>query len=233
MLGQYFAGMRTLYHWPLDPDSRQTRLALGEKKLKFKLIPVVPWTPTEDFLNLCVEGVPPCLVEDTDGGKTIISTARAICEYVADDGNTRTALLPDSAILRAEARRICHWFDVKFSGDVNAYILSERLEKAGFGGAPDPSVLRIGREHLKFHLEYMSWLLESRDWLACNQMSLADLSAGAHISCLDYLDEIRWDKWPGLKDWYQKLKSRPCFRPLLKDTLPGLRPPRHYTDLDF
>ena len=79
----------------------------------------------------------------------------------------------------------------------------------------------------------MSWLLESRDWLACNQMSLADLAAGAHISCLDYLDEIRWDKWPGLKDWYQKLKSRPCFRPLLKDTLPGLRPPRHYTDLDF
>ena len=69
--------------------------------------------------------------------------------------------------------------------------------------------------------------------LACNQMSLADLAAGAHISCLDYLDEIKWSKWSGLKEWYQKLKSRPSFRPLLKDTIPGLRPPRHYADLDF
>ncbi len=225
--------MRTLYHWPLDPNSRQARLALGEKKLRFKLVPVVPWAPTESFLNLCVEGVPPCLVEDTDGGKSIISTARAISEYVADDGNSRAALLPQSANLRAEARRLCHWFDVKFSGDVNAYILSERLEKSMTGSAPDPAVLRIGREHLKFHLEYMSWLLESRDWLACNQMSLADLAAGAHISCLDYLDEVKWDKWPELKGWYQKLKSRPSFRPLLKDTLPGLRPSRQYADLDF
>ncbi|RZV36611.1 MAG: glutathione S-transferase family protein, partial [Acidimicrobiales bacterium] len=32
--------MRTLYHWPLDPDSRQARLALAEKKLKFKLVQV-------------------------------------------------------------------------------------------------------------------------------------------------------------------------------------------------
>ncbi|PHQ59514.1 MAG: glutathione S-transferase [Robiginitomaculum sp.] len=226
--------MRTLHHWPLDPDSRQARLALAEKKLTFKLIPVVPWAPSESFLNVCVEGVPPCLVEDTDGGKSVISTARAICEYVADDGSGRMPLLPHSAQERAEARRLCHWFDVKFASDVNAYILTERLEKSLSGtGAPDPSELRIGRGHLKFHLEYMEWLLESRDWLACNQMSLADLAAGAHISCLDYLGEIKWSQWGTLKEWYQKLKSRPSFRPLLKDTIPGLRPPRHYADLDF
>ncbi len=226
--------MRTLHHWPLDPDSRQARLALAEKKLKFKLISVAPWAPTEAFLGVCVEGVPPCLVEDTDGGKAIISTARAICEYVTDDGSGRMPLLPHSARERAEARRLCHWFDVKFANDVNAYILTERLEKClSATGAPDPSELRIGRGHLKFHLEYMEWLLESRDWLACNQMSLADLAAGAHISCLDYLDEIKWSKWSGLKEWYQKLKSRPSFRPLLKDTIPGLRPPHHYADLDF
>ena len=226
--------MRKLYHWPLDPDSRQARLALAEKKLKFKLETAVPWAPTESFLRVCVEGVPPCLVEDTDSDKFIISTARAICEYVTDDGSGRNPLLPHTAKERAEARRLCHWFDVKFASDVNAYILSERLEKSlSSAHAPDPAELRIGREHLKFHLEYLEWLLESRDWLACNQMSLADLAAGAHISCLDYLDEIKWDKWDGLKEWYQKLKSRPSFRPLLKDRIPGLRPPRHYADLDF
>lgn len=226
--------MRTLYHWPLDPDSRQARLALAEKKLKFKLVQVTPWDPDDAFLRICTEGIPPCLTEDSNTDLSVISSARAICEFIADDAGSRYPLMPTSAIERAEVRRMANWFDVKFSGDVNAYILTERLEKSLSGsGAPDPAVLRIGREHLKFHLEYVSWLLEKRDWIAGNTISLADLSAGAHISCLDYIDEINWSKWKDLKNWYQKLKSRPSFRPLLADIVPGLRPPRHYSDLDF
>ncbi|PHR92612.1 MAG: glutathione S-transferase [Robiginitomaculum sp.] len=226
--------MRTLYHWPLDPESRQARLALAEKKLKFKLVSVTPWAPEDTFLRLCTEGTPPCLIEDTEMGQTVISSARAICEYAADAEGSRNPLLPSTPKDRAEARRIAHWFDVKFTSDVNAYILTEKLEKTLSGnGAPDTATLRVGREHLKFHLEYMSWLLEERDWLAGHILSLADLAAGAHISCIDYLDEISWNKWPTLKDWYQKLKSRPSFQPLLQDRIPGLRPPRHYTDLDF
>ncbi|PHR61582.1 MAG: glutathione S-transferase [Robiginitomaculum sp.] len=226
--------MRTLYHWPLDPDSRQARLALAEKKLKFKLVSITPWEPGNSFLRLCTEGVPPCLVEDTSVSKTIISSARAICEYAADDQNARTSLMPSTPRERAEVRRIVNWFDIRFAGDVNTYILTERLEKTLTGSAaPNPANLRIGREHLKFHLEYFNWLSESRDWLAGKTISLADIAAGAHISCLDYLGEIDWEKWPELKAWYQKLKSRPSFRPLLKDKIPGLRAPPHYADLDF
>jgi glutathione S-transferase len=29
------------------------------------------------------------------------------------------------------------------------------------------------------------------------------------------------------------VKSRPSFRPLLADHIPGLKPPPHYADLDF
>ncbi len=226
--------MRTLYHWPLDPDCRQVRLALGERKLRFKLEFIKPWSPDEDFLHLCIEGVPPCLIEIRDGGKLVLSTARSICEYLADNSGNQTILLPKHPVKRAEVRRLCQWFDVKFAGDVNAYILSERVEKGLRGaGAPDPATVRTGREHLKFHLEYLSWLLAQRDWLGGAQMSLADLAGGAHISCLDYLNEINWDKWEELKNWYQKLKSRPSFQPLLQDSVAGLRPPRHYSDLDF
>ena len=226
--------MRTLYHWPLDPASRQARIALGEKKLKFKLVPVVPWAPQSDFMHLCVEGVPPCLHEHDSSKNFVIASARGICEYLADIPSAKHRLLSEDIRERAEARRLAHWFDGKFSTEVNAYILSERLEKTLTAqGAPDPAELRAGREFLKFHLEYLSWLLQQRDWLAGRTFSLADIAAGAHISCLDYLGEIQWENWPALKEWYQKLKSRPSFRSLLKDIIPGLRPPRHYADLDF
>ena len=151
------------------------------------MVTVQPWTLDEAFLNICIEGVPPCLVEDTSTGKFVISTARGITEYVADSPSARNSLHAMNPQDRAEARRLAHWFDLKFSEEVNAYILTERLEKSlTNAGAPDPANLRIGREHLKFHLEYFSWLLENRDWLAGRTISLAEIAAGAHISCLDF-----------------------------------------------
>ena len=48
-----------------------------------------------------------------------------------------------------------------------------------------------------------------------------------------HLDEIPWRDYPAIQEWYQTLKSRPSFRPLLQDRVPGIRPPRHYGDLDF
>lgn len=225
--------MRILYHWPLDPQSRQARIALAEKKLKFKLAVVNPWQPEGEFLSLCAEGMPPALVDAAAGGRVVISGARAICEY-AHEGSTRFPLLPENMQERAEARRLCTWFDVKFADEVNAYLMHERIEKSlTQSGAPDPAALRAGRDHLAFHLDYISWLLQERDWLAGQSFSLADIAAGASLSCLDFLNEIPWKTRPEVKTWYQKLKCRPSFRAVLADRVPGLTPPHHYTDLDF
>jgi glutathione S-transferase len=35
------------------------------------------------------------------------------------------------------------------------------------------------------------------------------------------------------KGWYARVKSRPSFRALLADTLPGIPPSKTYGDLDF
>ena len=225
--------MRTLYHWPLDPASRQARIALGEKKLKFRLEPVNPWDIPESILNISPEGMPPIMIEATSDGNVVISGPRAICEYV-QDSTPRHPIIGETPQARAEARRICSWFDQKFADEVNAYIMHEKVEKILTGGGnPDTATLRIGRDHLAFHLDYISWLLERRSWLAGHDFSLADIAAGAHISCLDFLGEINWKNRSDIKNWYQKLKSRPSFRALLSDRVPGLTPPRHYADLDF
>jgi glutathione S-transferase len=225
--------MRALYHYPLHPASRQARIALGEKKLKIREEVIDPWTPNEDFLSLTAEGAPPVLIDPVPGGTITISGVRAICEY-ANDGSTRHPLLSDDSFERAEARRLCDWFSMRFSDDVDALILAEKVEKNVLSlGPPDPATLRLGREQLAFHLGYISELLEQRDWLAGRRYSLGDIAAAGHISCLDFLGEIHWRNWPLLKEWYQKIKCRPAMRPILNDRLAGFRAPRHYTDLDF
>lgn len=225
--------MRLLYHWPLDPDSRQARIALAEKNLKFKTEIVDPWAPTPAFARLCVESVPPCLVDPNPSGDAIITGARAICEYAHEEGK-RAPLLSQNRLERAEARRLCEWFNRKFSQEVNAYILHERIEKVlHTTEPPSPPVLREGREHLQAHLAYMDDLLSTRDYLAGPDFSLADITAGAHLSCLDFVGEINWKHQTHVRDWYQKFKSRPSVRPLLKDRLAGFVPPPHYANLDF
>ncbi len=47
------------------------------------------------------------------------------------------------------------------------------------------------------------------------------------------LGDVPWDDYPRAKEWYVRIKSRPSFRPVLADHIPGLRPPTHYADLDF
>lgn len=225
--------MRTLYHFSLDPASRQARIALAEKKLKVKLVPVNPWVPDQAFLDITAEAIPPTFIDVIPRQKIHISGARAICEYV-NDGSPRHPLLSDNRVERAEARRIADWFDKKFTAEVNAYILFEKIEKSLTGcGAADPAILREGREHLQFHLKYLTWLLEQRDWLAGTSFSLADVAGAAHISCLDFLGEILWQDWPALTAWYQITKSRPSVQSLLGDNVAGLRPARHYKNLDF
>ncbi len=226
--------MRTLYHWPLDPKSRQARIALAETKLRVKLVTIDPWHIDEDFLALSPEATPPTLVEFIHGGRIVISGARAITEYAHDCATSRYALLPELAAERAEVRRLCSWFDRKFMDEVNAYLLHEKVEKILIGGNhPHPPTLREGRAQLRFHMDYMDWLLQSRPWLAADRFSLADIAGAANLSCLDFLGEVPWSDYPLIKEWYQKIKSRPSFHPLLKDHLPGLIAPEHYADLDF
>jgi glutathione S-transferase len=44
---------------------------------------------------------------------------------------------------------------------------------------------------------------------------------------------VPWDDYPDAKDWYMRMKSRPSFRPILADHIPGEPPPKHYANLDF
>ena len=132
--------------------------------------------------------------------------------------------------------RITCWFDDKFYNEVTKNLLNERVYKKIFKiGQPDSGAIKEGLRKIRFHFDYLEWLLEKRNWLAGEKMSLADFSAAGHISSLDYIGDIDWQSKPIIKEWYAKIKSRPAFRNagLLADLVPGFAPTSHYSDLDF
>ncbi len=225
---------RTLHHFPLDPASRLVRLSLGEKRIVFTETQVKYWERPRSLTKMNPSGMIPVLVETAEGeAPLVLCESRAILDHI-EETVPEPALLGRDARERAEARRLMTWFERKFDFEAGGYILHEKIEKRLLGlGAPEIANLRQGREGLKTHLGYFDRLLEDREWLAGKRLSLADFAGAAHLSVIDYFGDVPWGDYPGVKTWYMKLKSRPCFRPILADRWPGLTPARHYDDLDF
>lgn len=222
--------MRLLHHFWLSPFSRKVRIALKEKGLEFELHAEKYWERRPEFLRLNPAGEVPVL-EEPHG--LVLADSQAIVEYL-DEVYTERPLIPGDAAERAEARRLTVWFDQKFYREVSWYLIREKLLKRFMRmGEPDSELIRAGKRNLQGHLDYIGWLAERRNWLAGEQFSVADIAAAAQLSCLDYLGDVPWDGAPRAKDWYARVKSRPSFRAILADHIPGLPPPRWYADLDF
>ncbi|WP_170419677.1 FtsZ-binding protein FzlA [Ruegeria arenilitoris] len=221
--------MARLFHVPLSPFCRKVRLSLAEKKIEVELVEEKYWEKSPDFLRRNPAAKVPVLRLD---GR-VMSESAAICEYI-EETRPEPALMPKTSEARFEVRRLVSWFDDKFHHEVTSKLLYERVNKKVTGqGYPDSKNVKEGARAIKFHLDYMAWLLDQRRWLAGDQMTLADFAAAAHLSALDYISDVDWNRSHVVKDWYAKIKSRPAFRSILADQVPGFRPPAHYADLDF
>lgn len=227
--------MPTLIHFALDPFSRRMRLALAEYGVHTELIDEVPWEPSPEIFELNPAGTLPVYMEDSNSA---ISGVEALGEYLEETRGRGNQLIPGDAFERAEIRRLVGWFDTKFYTEVTEPVVTERvirrfLPREAGGGGMDMSRVRNAMSRLREHLDYIGHLADRRTWLAGEHLTLADLAAAAHISSVDYFGDIPWAEYPVAKSWYQRLKSRPSFRPLLADTVRGMAPADHYADLDF
>ncbi|HEV2551048.1 MAG TPA: glutathione S-transferase family protein [Stellaceae bacterium] len=222
--------MRLLYHLPLSPASRKIRIVLQEKTLDFTLKVEKTWERRPEFLALNPAGDVPVLIEP-DG--TVLAESSAIAEYV-DEVYRERLLLGINPVDRAEVRRLVAWFDVKMNHEVTENLVGEKLMKRLLGiGQPNSAAIRAGKANIGYHLDYIGYLIERRRWLAGDHFSLADIAAAAHLSAIDYLGDVPWEAHEPAKEWYARVKSRPSFRPILADHIPGMAPPPHYADLDF
>ena len=228
--------MARLYHFPLDPFCRRLRLALGEYGAAAELVEERPWDVRAAFLELNPAGQVPVFVDD-DG--SLAAGIEAASEYLEETrgGLSRTLLGPTPAT-RAETRRLIAWFDAKFYNEVCGPLLAEKavrrfMTREAGGGPPEMGRVRTAMSFIRGHLDYVGSLADARNWLAGDHLTSADLAAAAQLSVVDYLGDVPWHENAAAKQWYQRIKSRPAFRPLLADQIRGMPPPRQYADLDF
>ena len=229
--------MLTLFHHPACPHSRFVRLILEELSATPRLVEERTWERREDFLILNPAGTTPVLVEE---GVPPVPGAAIIAEYLDETrgSGAQPRLLPRETGDRIEVRRLMSWFNEKFFAEASGPLVMERVYKrhiaaANGGGPPDTEIMRAARNNIKYHLSYIGWLVRKRDWLAGSSLTYADLAAAGHLSAVDYLGDVPWQEDESAKAWYARIKSRPAFRALLGETLPGLPPAATYANLDF
>lgn len=227
-----------LHHHSFCPHSRFARLVLAEYGIEPELVEERTWERRPDFLALNPANETPVMVEQQAPS---VPGASIIAEYLDETrglalGDRR--LLPESPLDRIEVRRLVAWFTEKMYLDVTEHLVRERIYKRYMkahqgGGPPDATALRAARANIRYHLKYIGWLAKGRNWLAGQRMTHADLAAAAHLSVADYLGDVPWDEDEDAKEWYARMKSRPTFRALLADSIPGMPASPTYTDLDF
>ncbi|MEM9898352.1 MAG: glutathione S-transferase family protein [Pseudomonadota bacterium] len=221
--------MRTLFYSPFDPQSRTIRLILTDAGLAHRLVDINLTRMDDDVADSLAAANPamtlPVLLDETPSGQeTAISPAWAAIEYLAET-HPDSCLLPQTAGGKAEVRRILSWFFDKFETEV-----SSRL---GPGRSVAGEERRLGFEALKWHADYIEWLLERRACLAGERLTAADFAAAAYLSILDYSGDALWRHFPETAKWYARLKSRDSMQTILEDTFPGIRPSPDYRNTDF
>lgn len=230
--------MLTLFHHPFCPHSRFIRLVLAEHGLEYRAIEERVWERRQEFLMLNPAATTPVLVAE---GYPPVPGVATITEFIDETAGAEIAerrLMPAETGLRVEVRRLAAWFNEKFFAEVSGPLVLERFYKRLMrieqgGGPPDTDAIRAARINVRYHVAYIGWLVRTRDWLAGDRMTLADLAAAAHLSAVDYLGDVPWNEDEASKNWYARVKSRPSFRPILAETWPGLAPAPTYTNLDF
>src|ERR1700692_844751 len=183
--------MFTLFHHPFCPHSRFIRLVLGEHGLDLRLVEERAWERREAFLALNPAGTTPVLVAE---GRPAIPAAGIIAEYLDESHGAAMGerrLLPSGMNERIEVRRLMAWFNEKFFEEASHPLVNERIYKRFMreddgGGPPAADVIRAAKANVRYHLAYIGWLARTRNFLAGDRLSYADLAAAAHLLAIDY-----------------------------------------------
>lgn len=204
--------MITLYSGPLSLFSRKVEIALTEKGLAFQRV-VVPFNQTTGYdprhpevLALNPKRQVPVL---TDCG-LVLYDSTVINEYL-DEAYPEPKLMPDSPVDRARCR-----LDELYGDEILFQALRPLMHRTE---PPSPDRDRriaqeadalIAEEGLLRHYDVLEQKLAGRPYFG-GRLSVADIALFMSMLFIRRLGGPPLDGYPGLAEWYARLKLRPAF----------------------
>lgn len=233
--------MLKLYHHGTSVCAVKVRLALAEKKLKWKghyvdILKGEQFDP--DFLKVNPKAVVPVLIHDNK----VIRESTVICEYL-EEVFQDIPIYPQTPYERALVRIWTKAVDEELHPACSAitYTVSHRhtILKNGSGsfdefmaaGAAEGLISRARKwawiqegldapgvsDMVKLYDAYLAKMneaLQGKQWLVGDKISMADLALAPYLFRLSALSmEIMWKegKYPNVEDWYDRISKRETF----------------------
>ena len=156
-------------------------------------------TRADDYRDANIMGEVPVLTDHTQNN-FVISQSGAILLHLSDRFGK---FVPDSRPDEIEMMRWMFFDNHKLTSYLATYrFLKLFLKKEGepeteFFKARMLSTFKIFEAHL-----------DGRDWVAGNQMSLADISCCGYLFWPDHFD-VSWDDYPAIKAWLSRIQEQP------------------------
>lgn len=207
--------------------SRQIKALLNFLELEYKIVVEEYWNKN---LYKAYNVFLPTLTDPKLGE---IKGHAAILEYLFYQFNF-FYLFPTNIKDKCEMRSLIYTINEQMNRSVSIVLIYEKLIKLlKKGGPPDISHLKEARKSLSWYIDYFSTLIEQKNFLLYDKISIVDIALASQIALLDYFGEIAWCRYPKLTDWYRVIKSLPPFNVILKEKISTFIPPVHYASLDF
>ena len=212
---------------PFSAHTRKVLVALHEKEIAFRLVPVVPvlaegpTAPPPDWPRLSPTKKIPVL----RSGEVVVADSSVIGLYLERRFPERS-LYPTNPEAYARALWIEEYVDSALQQHVLHGLLAERaFARVAFGREPDEVLIRRSLdEEIPPKLAYLEGQLEGRTFFAGDDFSVADITVASILINYHYAGcELDESEHPRLHRHLFAMLARDCFQKQLAMELPAAR----------
>jgi glutathione S-transferase len=199
-----------LYSVPVSTNVERVTLALAHKGLSVEHVEV-PYDDRSEIVRISGQELVPVL----DAGGEIVADSTVILEWL-EERFPDPPLFPREPARRAETMVFVDWFNRVWKRAPN--VIAVELE----GDAPDPEVVARHVVELRASLDVFEALLDGRDYLLGDGLSVADCAAfpflkfgllwtedDPYVFHAVLRDHLRPDDHPRLAAWIRRVDERP------------------------
>lgn len=214
------------FYYPVCPISTKFRILLVLLKLEVEFIRIasrhdLKLLPQIEFTHLPIFQIGDKFFRESFSILWVLSNL------------SRDKLLSDWAQNEEIQYREC-FFDQQMYGEVYKLAIFEKTQKLILSHEyfPNNDLIKKGNAAQGDFLHRLEEIFSKHNWVS-KFHSINDLSCFGFLSAMDYCFMVPWLRYPNLKQWYQRMKSREEYNFIFKEKIINFLPPNHYDLADF